>query len=117
MTRYVIIHLTCGEYMQGDLHDLMIGELAKRCDVIASYFGETGAEVFFSDSVNDLVRGRSFARVESNFSLTEEQKAYLIREIKPFFVDGEICEDGMNISPIKAAICFCEHQGELISLN
>lgn len=117
MKRYIIIKLVFAEEVLSDLHDLMLGEYEKLCLEMKRFSDLLDAEVFFEDGINHTAVGRSFATVEYNFSLGDEEKRELIQLVERFFADGALCKEEMEIFSTLAAVRFLQTDGELVLLK
>ena len=65
------------------------------------------------DTVNHTSGERSFADVDYNFPMSDEEKRALMGLLERFFVDGELGEEGMEIYPTLSAVRFLRTEGEL----
>ena len=117
MKNYLIITIVYRDEVLADLHDLMLGEYEKTEQQIEEFAASLGAEVFFEESINTIVpNGRGFARVEYNFTMTDEQKKELADLLFPFFADGKLHERSMDTFNTLTAVRFLQTDGQLFEV-
>ncbi len=113
MEKYLLIKLVFADAILGELHDILLDEYPRIAASIENFADSIGTSVLFESTVNSLPIGRSFATVESNFSLSDAEKEKLAANISEFFLDGEIKWKTMNTYNTLAAVRFLKVDGEL----
>lgn len=113
MKNYIRIKLVFGNAILEDLHDLMLDEYENICRDVEAFAAERGALALLEDTVNKTSGTRSFADVEYNFPMSNEEKRALMVLLARFFVDGELGEEGMDVYPTLSAVRFLRTEGEL----
>lgn len=113
MKKYIHIKLVFGNAILEELHDLMLDEYENICRDVEVFAAERGALALIEDTVNHISGERSFADVDYNFPMNDEEKRALMGLLARFFVDGELGEEGMEIYPILSAVRFLRTEGEL----
>ena len=116
MKNYLIIKTVFTDEHLSDVWDLKIDEHHEIAQKIESFADARGAVVLFESVANQMEIGRSFASVEHNFFLSDEEKKLLVSYIYDFFESSEIDYGGMNIYPTLRAVRFLQTNGEIFEI-
>lgn len=114
MNKYLIISLVFKEKPWSDLHDIEIDLFAEQSQKAIADAKKQGVNLFFKESSNDRISSSSFATVEYNFDLTNEEKQSLVEFLTQFFHDGKFCKRYVEIENTLKAVRFLRTNGELI---
>ena len=114
MNKYIIISLAFGKEVWSDLHDIEMDLFAKQSKIAIARAKEQGVDLFFTESSNDRIISSSFALVEYNFDLTNEEKQSLVEFLTQFFHDGKFCKRYVEMENTLKAVRFLRTNGELI---
>lgn len=117
MKHYLMITLIRAEEQLPEYHDLYLDAYKQQCARLYDFGQSLNAAVLLQDGTNDIVFGDSYARIEYNFSLENDQKTRLIGLIRPFFGDGKLNGREMDEVNTLKAVRFLKTDGELVTIS
>ena len=116
MTNYLIVKIVFSEEHLCDVWDLKIDEHHEIAQKIECFADEHGAVALFESVANEMDIGRSFASIEHNFYLSDEEKRQLVGYIYGFFEGSYIDGDTMEVYPTLRAVRFLQTNGEIFEI-
>ena len=117
MKKYCIISFVYEGIIISDYHDLSLTDFERSCRKAVKEARENGVELYFKEIYNERIESESFALVEYNFDIDNENKIKLTKFIKSFFGDWEYSPKGRQEINTLKAVRFLKVDGELITIK
>lgn len=117
MDKYCIISFIYEGIIVSDYHDLSLDRFEIMCKNAVDIASKKGVDLYFKEVYNERIIGDSFALVEYNFDLEEDEKVKLVRFITSFFDDWDYSSEGASIINSLKAVRFLKVNGEMIRVK
>ena len=117
MKKYLLIKLVFADEMHSDLHDINLGLYEKLSQDIDKYAESLGAIALLESVYNYLpMINRSYACIEYNFDLSDDEKTRIVKYLKGYFDDWYYEDGGMNTYNTLSVVRFLKVDGEVMNV-